>query len=160
MPFYVPEGVPQSRSCVFDVVSKETKFDLVMPPNGLRLPMLCLIGDEGPRDLQAFWYLPGIGYRIVSFMDPLHRTRRDMYEGANCSGMWCVVLDTTAVLNVDHGHFLSSASFVKHKDSADWFSSIADVDDDLIAIVFEGLCGDANDFPADYGSRAHIKRTI
>ena len=102
-PFDVPEGVPQLRSCVFDVDSKETKLYLVVPPNGLRLPMLCLIGDEGPRDLPAFWYLPGIGYRIVSFMDPLHRTGRDMYEGANCSGMWCVVLDTTAVLNLDHG---------------------------------------------------------
>ena len=44
--------------------------------------------------------------------------------------------------------------------SADLCSSIADVDDDLIALVFEGLCGDTGDFSADYGSRAHIKRTI
>ena len=40
------------------------------------------------------------------------------------------------------------------------FSSIGDVDDDLIALVFEGLREDTGYFPADYGSRAHIKRTI
>ena len=104
-PFNVPDGIPQLRSCVYDVDTKETKLDLVLPSDGKPLPMLALVGDEGPRDLPAFWYLPGIGYRIVSFMDPLHRSGRDMYEGANCSGMWCVVLDTTAVLNFHHVPF-------------------------------------------------------
>ena len=159
-PFEVPDGIPQLRSCVYDVDSKTTKFDLVLPSDSNRLPVLALIGDEGPRDLPAFWYLPGIGYRLVSFMDPLHRTGRDMYSAASCCGMWSVVLDTTAVLNFDHGPFLSSANFQKHKESGDLFSSVADADDDLIALVFEGLCEDIGDFPADYGSRDHIRRTI
>ena len=159
-PFNVPAGIPQLRSCVYDVDSKQTKFDLVLPSDGKPLPVLALIGDEGPRDLPAFWYLPGIGYRLVSFMDPLHRTGRDMYGAAAECGMWGVVLDTTAVLNFDHGPFLSSANFQKHVESGKLFSAIADVDDDLIALVFEGLCEDIGDFPADYGSRDHIKRTI
>ena len=62
-----------------------------------------MTGGGGPRDLPVFWYLPQNGLWIILMMDVLHRCPRDMCEAAKYSNNWSMILDTTTVLNYDHG---------------------------------------------------------
>ena len=59
-----------------------------------------------------------------------------MYEAASESDMWAMVLDTTAVLNWDHGPYLSAAHFKRSVDLAERSLAVGNCDDDVWAIGF------------------------
>ena len=72
--------------------------------------VLTLFGDEGPKDLPVYWFLMRF-YRAIFMHDPLHRCPRDMQAAAKESDIWAMVLDTTSVVNYDHGPFQSCTNF-------------------------------------------------
>ena len=58
-----------------------------------------------------------------------------MYEAASESDMWAMILDTTAVLNWDHGPYLSAAHFKMSVELAGKRLAVGNCDDDVWAIV-------------------------
>ena len=125
LPFGVPEGVPNLRSCVYNKLTKTARFDMTVPENPKSSPLCVFHFDEGPKDLPAFWYLPAKGYRVLPLNDVLHRTSRDMGDAAKASGNWSMVLDTSAALNYDHGPFMSCANFAKNVEAAEDYCKVA-----------------------------------
>ena len=59
-----------------------------------------------------------------------------MYEAASESDMWAMILDTTAVLNWDHGPYLSAAICKRSLDLAERSLAVGNCDDDVWASVF------------------------
>ena len=156
-PFAVPSHVKQLRSCNYNVDTKQALYDVKLSERGGSL--CCFHYDEGPKDLPVFWYLPHVGFRCVGLNDPLHRVGRDMYEAATEADMWGMILDSTAVLNWDHGPYLSAANFRKSVEVAERSMAVGHCDDEVWALVFPGICeDDGDDQCADYGSNEHAKR--
>lgn len=161
LPFEVPAGIKQTESCVVHEATKRSRHDI---PDDLVAdmspPSLALFGDEGPRDLPAFWFLPSQGFRVLPQMDVLHRCPRDLKEAAKESGNWAMILDTTAVLNYDHGPFLSEANFHKSLEAVKEYVLMADPQDELFLRIFEPLCRSRGDVPPDFGSVEHCARVF
>ena len=132
-PFPFPSHVKQVRSCKCNVDSQKASWEVKISERG---GSCCVFHyDEGPRDLPVFWYLPHVGFRTIGFNDPLHTVGRDMYEAASESDMWAMVLDTTAVLNWDHGPYLSASNFKRSAYLAERSLAVGNCDDDVWAIV-------------------------
>ena len=128
-PWQVPPHVKQLRSCSYNATTEKAEWDLNIATVGK--DFFGMVGDEGPRDLPVFWYLPHRQYRCVPMNDPLHRCARDMYESAQMCGLWQIILDTGAVLTYDHGPFLSSHNFQKAVELAENYVMVGSPDDDL-----------------------------
>ena len=131
-PFDVPEHVPQKRSCVINEATREKRHDLKLLPGAGDHSVRAFGHDEGPQDLLVFHWFPEAGFRSMHLMDPVRRCPRDMYLAANACDMWSMVLDTTGVLNYDHGPFLSLQHFAEQAEAVPLFSSLAESDDDLL----------------------------
>ena len=155
-PFEVPPHVVQKRCCVINDRTKATRFELALPKANEVLSLLGLFGDEGPRDLPAFWHLPA-KFRALGFMDPLHRVSRDMCEAATHSNMWAMVLDTTCCLNCDHKPFLSDANFARSVEAISLYMDQADASDELFLAFFEPICKAQNLKAMDYSSPEQMK---
>ena len=158
--FEVPEGVVQLRSCVVNKETGITRYDLPYSPEISAFSVLKIVGDEGPKDLPVFYFLPAKGYRVVFFNDILHRCPRDMYGAAAASNNWGMILDTSAVCNYDHAPFLSLENFEKAKEAVLFFVSNACADDELLGELFEDMCDEDEDHPADFGTREHVARVL
>ena len=156
----VPDGIPVSRSCCYNKGTKVTRYDVELPACPNDLSCCVAIGDEGPKDLPSFWYLPSQGYRVVPFMDVLHRCPRDMAEAAKASDNWAMVTDTTAVLNYDHGPFKSQVNFQKSVEAIQSYASTVGPDDELLNMFFEEICDAEGDHPSDFGSPEHFARVL
>ena len=159
-PFPVPDGIRQKRSCVLNKTTHATAFNLKLGDSASSHTCLGLVADEGPNDLPAYYWLPQAGYRAETLHDPLHRVPRDMAGAAKASGNWSMILDTTAVINYEHGPFLSCVNFAKQRESAAAFAAVAACDDEAILNSFEEMCRVSGDYPADFGSDEHVQRAI
>lgn len=157
-PFEVPAHVSTKRLCVFDNVSKKTRYELRWGEIS-SYPLITCVADEGPKDAPAWQYLTYV-LRWLSFIDPLHRTPRDLHLAAERSGNWQMILDTTAVFNYDHAPYLSSENFRKAVEAVTIFAQNAGIDDELLLTDFEGLCEAMGDMPLDFGSPDHVKRIV
>ena len=88
-----------------DVRTRTTAFDLKLGPTADSHTCLASVADEGPKDLPTYYWLSQAGFRCEHLFDPLHRTPRDMAAAAKASSNWAMILDTTAVINYEHGPF-------------------------------------------------------
>ena len=109
-------GVKRLRSVVTNTEKGTSRFDGPFDEDR-EVSGMNMIGDEGPKDIPAFWYLPSKGFRVVPNHDPLHKIARDMYQAADNSDNWTMILDTTVALNFEHAPFLSNRNFTRGKDA-------------------------------------------
>lgn len=158
-PFEVPSTVRQLRSCILHRPTKKTRFELELGPTVDAHPLLSICHDEGPGDLPAFWFL-FFHTRVVNLFDPLHRVARDMEGAAHACDCWSMIQDSTAVINYDHGPFLTLSRFSECKEAVGKFINLATFDDELLAHHFEELCTAVGDHPSDYGSPEHVIRVV
>lgn len=134
MPFRCARACPsKKRSCVINEATREKRHGLKLLPGAGDHSVLAFVHDEGPKDLPVFHWFPEAAFRSMHLMDPVRRCPRDMYLAANACDMWSMVLDTTGVLNYDHGPFLSLQHFAEQAEAVPLFSSLAESDDGLVA---------------------------
>ena len=109
----------------------------------------------------AFGTFPMWGSGAFGLNDPLHRVSRDMAEAGMSPDMWSMIIDTTAVLNYDHGPYLSSCNFQRSLELAER-SVVADTcDGDVFQCVLPGICeDDGEDWCPDFGTAEHCKRAF
>ena len=158
-PFEVPPGVLSKRSCVYDSKTKVKRYDMDLPDNNEARSLLSSVHDEGPKDAPFFWWA-FYHLRSVDLMDPLHRTPRDMENGAHQCDMWAMVQDTTCAINYDHTPYNSGMHFLEDTDAINLFSRVAAEDDDLLALHLENLCEALGDHAVDFGSPEHVQRVV
>ena len=119
--------------------------------------VLTLFGDEGPKDLPVYWFLMRF-YRAIFMHDPLHRCPRDMQAAAKESNNWAMVLDTTSVVNYDHGPFQSCTNFQKLLECIEHYCDTAPDDCDLLDALIDGLVMDNCDGRGcDMSSKTSVK---
>ena len=75
--------------------------------------------------------------------DPLRRTYRDLRDAAHQCDAWNMILDTTTVLNYDHGLYLACANFNKFIEAADMYCSMVSPDYDLLHLLLPIVLGHA-----------------
>ena len=93
--------------------------------------------------------------------DPLHRTSRDLCDAAHQCDAWNMILDTTTVLNYDHGLYLACANFNKCIEAADMYCSMVSPDDDLLHVLLPIILEDMlADMCPNFCSFDDIKRFL
>lgn len=161
LPGDVPVNITPKRSCIFNDKTKTTRYDVPrLSSADDEDAVLTIAHDEGPKEESLFWWLCSTRSRILHLEDPLHRHVRDMAGVAKATNMWSAILDTSAVVNYDHGPFLSSANFAKTKEAIQQWAHVAAEDDEFAMQHFQDMCEASEDFPPDYGTKEHIARVI
>ena len=94
------------------------------------------------------------------FMDPLHKSPRDLYASAKASGNWNMIMDTMYAINFYGGPFKSKAHWEEARDGADEYVAKATIDDVLLLFCYEEACRDEGPLPPDFGEEAHIKKFL
>ena len=72
--------------------------------------------------------------------------------------MWNMVLNIAAVLNWDHGPYLSAGNFQKSVEGSELWCASAGGDDELVNHLFDGICDDMDGHPPDWGTPGHVRR--
>ena len=154
-----PVGVEKKRVCIYDENTKRTRFEV--PTFRMAYPLLSLNGDEGPKDLPLYYFLPANGYRFFFWNDPQHKTPRDMYWAAKENEVWTDILDVTYAINWESGPYRSCSWFCQSKEnSSNWLAS-TDEDDDMLVFKYEEICKERGwtDDP-DFGMKSHYKKVM
>ena len=154
----VPADKPQKRLCLKDENSGKIRFE--SPRGELEPSVLWIIGDEGPKDRPVFWFLPGRGFRVLPLWDPLHRVSNDLQLAAKDTGNWSMIKDTTAVCNFNHAPFQSCGWLEVQREGVQNLLAKATTYSALFRTLFDDLCEDKRDKPADFGTEAHLGRVL
>jgi len=160
------EGDPTlRRCCVEHVATKRGRFELPRVPQAgaaaLHRPSLHVAIDQGSIGWPGWLYtFTGLGVRGTLWMDPWHRITNNLDQAVKASNLYLVQLETSIVWDVGSGPWDKAAFHGNMSGAAKKFLQVAKPSDELLSLLFHGLCVDELDFPSDFGSEAHQARVL